>query len=298
MPSTTGGLQSRQAGPGPLIVERGCNTRRALGTILIAAVIGATGSASQSAQKGSKCRGWLTETFFRRATVPTVAACLDAGVSPLARTPYYSGSTALHLAERFSTTPEVSEALLEAWPDVEVRDSSGSTLLHTALTARDTRGPEVIEALLAAGADVISSDGNGFTPLYGTTREAAEILLAAGTDVNARGGGDNPPLHFAEDPAMIETLLAIAITVAGIWVAARHWCWLLGNGTESRSVAVTSEGIIVAALLAMVLAIWRSTVAEKQPKVVGRSQKVSGILGSESISTAWWHLRALSDCRR
>ena len=194
--------------------------RRALGNILIAAVIGATGSAALSAQKGSKCREWLTEKFFRRATVATVAARLDAGASPLARTPHNSGSTALHLAARFSANPDVIEALLEAWPDVEVRDLEGSTLLHSALHSTATSEPAVIEALLAAGAEVNVRGDASQTPLHrasyaGRDPERHPIvraLLAAGAEVNARDDADDTPLHRVvrshHHTNVIEALLA------------------------------------------------------------------------------------------
>ena len=99
-------------------------------------------------------------------------------------------------------------------------------------------------------------------------------------------------------------LLAIAITAAGIWVAARYWCWLTVGGMESPSATIRNIGLVIAAPVAVVLAIWRSMVAEKQRTVAetqaaiaarslqeGRFQKASEMLGSKlPFSAAWWHL--------
>ena len=101
-------------------------------------------------------------------------------------------------------------------------------------------------------------------------------------------------------------LLAITITAAGIWVAARYWCWLTVGGMESPSATIRNVGLVIAAPVAVVLAIWRSMVAEKQRTVAekqaaiaarylqeGRFQKASEMLGSKLPSVRLGGIYAL-----
>ena len=92
-------------------------------------------------------------------------------------------------------------------------------------------------------------------------------------------------------------VLAVAITAAGILLAALNWCWLTESGMESPSATIRNVGLVIAAPVALVLAIWRSMVAEKQAAIAARSlqegrfQKASEMLGSKlPFSAAWWHL--------
>ena len=65
-----GGSQIRLAGSGLSMGDARNIMPRAMGNILIAATAGD----ALSAQQGSKCKGWLTEEFFRKATAAKVAA--------------------------------------------------------------------------------------------------------------------------------------------------------------------------------------------------------------------------------
>ena len=94
------------------------------------------------------------------ATAAGVAALLDAGADPNARTE--TGGTALHVAAMVSSTPAVVTALLNAGADPNARNELGATPLHFA--ARSSKTPAVVSALLDAGVDPDARDQYGDTP--------------------------------------------------------------------------------------------------------------------------------------
>lgn len=99
-------------------------------------------------------------------------------------------------------------------------------------------------------------------------------------------------------------ILVIAIMAVGILTTYRYWCWLTENGTESASATIRNMGLVIAAPVALVLAIWRSLVAEKQANIAalsleeGRFQKASEMLGSESPSVRLGGIDALEKLAR
>ena len=99
-------------------------------------------------------------------------------------------------------------------------------------------------------------------------------------------------------------ILVVAIVAIGILITNRYWCWLTGNGMESASATVRNVGLVIAAPVALVLAIWRSLVAEKQATLAGRSieegrfQKASEMLGSGLPSVRLGGIDALEKLAR
>lgn len=112
--------------------------------------------------------------------------------------------------------------LLSHGVDVNTRDDSGRTLLHSAVPRYAFGEPVVkvgektiIQMLLAAGADVDAADSDGVTPLLLTASrghiKAAKQLLAGGANANAKDRQGMTPLHrVAVDGPMelIERLVA------------------------------------------------------------------------------------------
>ena len=58
--------------------------------------------------------------------------------------------------------------------------------------------------------------------------------------------------------------LTAAIVVAGFGLACLRWDWLRSGGTESNGETLRNVSIILGAVVALVLAVWRSRVAERQ----------------------------------
>ena len=65
-------------------------------------------------------------------------------------------------------------------------------------------------------------------------------------------------------------LLAIAVAVVGTYAIVHFWDWLRG-AEEDPNVVIRNVGLIVAAIVAIILAIWRSCIAENQTKTASRS---------------------------
>ena len=82
----------------------------------------------------------------------------------------------------------------------------------------------------------------------------------------------------------IAAWVTFVLTVT-VWVSYDHWCWL--SDGESGSTTVRNLGLMVAALIGLPIAIWRSVVAERQSETAQRRlmneryQKGAEMLGSE-----------------
>ena len=154
------------------------------------------------------CDDWNTSRFFSNATAETVAACLEAGADPNARTdsvPFdsfffvsgpFGGDTPLHFASIYSRDRMIT-VLLAAGARVNARDVEGMTPLHVA--AGRNRYPAVVAELVEGGADLNARDRHGNTPLHASRRNGNPavplLLLELGADpvlVNDSGQVANP----------------------------------------------------------------------------------------------------------
>lgn len=112
--------------------------------------------------------------------LPLLKLALRSGVDPNARSK--DGITALHYASGSSNGlygPEITEALITAGADVNVKGPDGNTPLLSAVGWGNTA---VVRVLLAHGADVNARGPNG-PPLWNArhrTRELQHVLEAAG----------------------------------------------------------------------------------------------------------------------
>ena len=156
------------------------------------------------------CDNWNTLEFFSVATIESVTACIRAGADVNARDDA-RGATPLHWAAAANDKPVIIATLVSAGAAVNARDHDlGGTPLHWAAAATDT--PAIIRALAAVGAEVDARDDNlGMTPLHWTALAdnspgVVRALVSVGADANARDDNGNPPLYYAEDPAVIAAL--------------------------------------------------------------------------------------------
>ena len=92
-------------------------------------------------------------------------------------------------------------------------------------------------------------------------------------------------------------VLLLAIPILGLILSIVFWDWL--NFNESRGTTVRNVGLIIAALTALPLAIWRGLVAEKQADAAQqglrneRYQKGAEMLGDEQLSVRLGGIYAL-----
>ena len=95
-------------------------------------------------------------------------------------------------------------------------------------------------------------------------------------------------------------VLVVAVAV-GIWSLVNYWDWLqiTPDGKESGSTTVRNIGLVIAALVALPLAIWRSLVAQRhadtaqQNLLNERYQQGAEMLGSEVLSVRLGGIYAL-----
>ncbi len=94
---------------------------------------------------------------------------------------------------------EVAQFLIEQGADVQARDKTGNTILHTAVQMVH---PEVAELLIQSGADVnVPESIWKRTPLHFVSQlgppEVAAALIQKGANINARDSLGDTPLHYA-----------------------------------------------------------------------------------------------------
>ena len=150
--------------------------------------------------------------FFATADADVIVRCLAAGADP--NSPVEAGARdrglLLHFVSGHVRDPAVITALVEAGADVNARDQSGFTPLHS---AAKNATPAAVQALVQAGAEVNSRGER--TPLHiaasNPNPEVAAALIEAGADVGAREGiHGGTPLHVAArnpNPAVAALLL-------------------------------------------------------------------------------------------
>ena len=115
-------------------------------------------------------------------------------------TPLHSAMTDGYSDTDYSANPEVVRLLLGSGADVDAKNDTGSTPLHSAAGHRQ---PATAQLLLAHGADATSRNDFGITPLHSAAGAAVPmtvtLLLDQGADVNAADDKLRTPLHRAAD---------------------------------------------------------------------------------------------------
>lgn len=116
--------------------------------------------------------------------------------------------------------------------------------------------------------------------------------------------------RFFKERLVVPVLVTLATVAAAacVWGLANYWnslpaFWdwirLTGNGVESGSTTIRNIGLVVAGLIALPLAIWRSMVAQKQSDVAQQSllneryQQGAEMLGSDVLSVRLGGIYAL-----
>ena len=143
----------------------------------------------------------------------------------------YWKDTALHVAARASTVPQVIKVLVDAGAEVDMHNGRDETPLQAALGFANRGEPAVIEALLDAGANPNTRDSTDWTPLHTAAVEAEdarviESLVAAGANLKARTRGTfhrvggETPLHIAVANGAAPAAI-VALLEAGADVSAR-----------------------------------------------------------------------------
>lgn len=151
------------------------------------------------------------------------------------------GDTPLSLAIKLHASMDVIRYFIDIGADINARDKSGNTLLHTAVLANY---PEAGQMLIRSGSDIYSkneidysplklalekggevrewfllpqvvkgSDGNGNTPLHYAAEwqydDSIRYLTSHGGDVNKRNTSGETPLYFAVRNDAISTIKLI-----------------------------------------------------------------------------------------
>ena len=96
------------------------------------------------------------------------------------------------------------------------------------------------------------------------TRRARKVALAASQ--RSRGWGHSA-FRFARAKLGLLALLLLAAAVAlGVWSLINFWDWLQTgpDGPKSGSTTVRNLGLVIGGVAAILLAVWRSRVAERQ----------------------------------
>ena len=124
------------------------------------------------------------------------------------------GESVLHVAAKYNDNADITNLLLEAGAEVDVRDQRGRTPLH--YTGLHNAPVDIVESLIEHGADVKARDFNGATPLHYSRvfscREVSIALEAAGADCEAVDFDGRTPHDYVElalkDFAFLKSLKA------------------------------------------------------------------------------------------
>ena len=100
----------------------------------------------------------------------------------------------------FATSREVTEALIAAGAEIDIRGKYHSTPLHSIAASGQT---EAAEVLLGHGAHIEAKDASGRTPLHRAAnsgqKNMAGLLIINGADINAGDASGLTPLNIAVD---------------------------------------------------------------------------------------------------
>ena len=195
----------------------------------------------------ASCEKWNTNAFFRDGGIAELSYCLTTVVDPNTRN--RNGQTPLHRAARWSKTPTIVTALVQAGADPNARNDYGSTPLHYA--AKFNKIPAIVAALVKTGAKVNTRNKNGWTPLHHAARRSktpavVTPLVKAGAEVNALGKNTWTPLHqaarYSETPGVVILLKKLKPKNR---VATREICrnWNTKTFFQSATVAIISNCI-------------------------------------------------------
>ena len=117
---------------------------------------------------------------------------------------------------------------------------------------------------------------------------------------------------LARRGSLVLLLLVVAVAI-GIGSLITYWDWLRGgsDGFESGSTTVRNVGLVIGGIVAILLAVWRSRVAERQASAAQRQahtarqtllneryQRGAEMLGSEVLSgSPRWNIRSSEPSR-
>ena len=73
--------------------------------------------------------------------------------------------------------------------------------------------------------------------------------------------------------APLTTILLVSIL--GVYLTIHYWCWLTGHGAESPGATIRNAALVIAAPVTLILAIWRSSVAQRQANVAQRQADIA-----------------------
>ena len=66
-------------------------------------------------------------------------------------------------------------------------------------------------------------------------------------------------------------LSALLVSILGVCLTVHYWCWLTGHGSESPGATVRNVALVIAAPVTLILALWRSRVAQRQADIAYRA---------------------------
>ncbi|KAI4864994.1 ankyrin repeat-containing domain protein [Hypoxylon rubiginosum] len=154
-----------------------------------------------------------------------------------------SGSTVLHLAVK-NQNYEMVKLLLEYGANPNAKDNSGSTPLNYAAHGREDG---IVQLLLDYWADPNNKDSTGSTPLHnvatGGSLAMAKLLLDSGADRYVQDNGGNTPLHIlaARYDAIAQLLLDGSLETDNKQVATKPMLPIIINGNHLDSSTSPSE---------------------------------------------------------
>ena len=182
---------------------------------------------------------------------------------------------------------EKIKSYIEQGADVNVRDKSGGTPLHS---VAEKGHKETAELLIEKGGDVNAKDALGRTPLHETAlfghTAMAELLIASGAEVNAKDKEGKTSLHLAFKNDHIDTAELIFV-----------------NGTKGHNNEPQKNLLVFTILLSVILLMFcyiffclgtrigynnglSSTLPEKRFKYKNKYSKFPDILPVEQTTTS------------